>query len=360
MGAVGFVMELDVRDLRNIETASLRLSPGLNVLQGRNAQGKTSVLEAVAFVSRGRSFRTDDATVAIRRGTEGLTVEALATQSETTWRQRLRLANGKRVFELDGKEVGSTEYGERLEALVYSNDRVRALQASTRERRSYLDRGGSRLWSAYRQIVRDYGRTLAQKNAALRSDTSDLSAWNERLARTGGALRHRRLVYAARLGAALGEGQPLTGECIELRVKSPHEPADEGASIDALACEIETQRQAERRAGRCLCGPHRDAVDITVDGQDISQASSGQARTAVLALLLASLDVYNDEKGRAAVTLLDDLDSELDDERTQAVCQAVVRRGQTLVTTAHRGWAETLGPQARVFHVDGGRVSPAS
>ena len=88
-------------------------------------------------------------------------------------------------------------------------------------------------------------------------------------------------------------------------------------------------------------------------------ASSGQARSVLLALTLATLDIYREETGRPAIALLDDLDSELDEERTSAVCREVAQRSQALVTTAHPGWAERLDGLARRFHVNAGAVVPA-
>jgi DNA replication and repair protein RecF len=113
----------------------------------------------------------------------------------------------------------------------------------------------------------------------------------------------------------------------------------------------------ERAAGRSLAGPHRDAVELLLDGRDAAEgASSGQARSLLLALAVASLRIYREETGRSAVALLDDLDSELDEERAGALCAEVVRRGQALVTSVHRGWAESLRPQGCIYHVCGGAV----
>jgi DNA replication and repair protein RecF len=107
-------------------------------------------------------------------------------------------------------------------------------------------------------------------------------------------------------------------------------------------------------------GPHRDQVALTVEGADAAgQASAGQCRSLLLALSLATLEVYQAELGSAAVALLDDLDSELDDERAAALCAEVARRGQALVTTAHRSWAERLAPLGRVFTVEAGEVRAA-
>ena len=121
--------------------------------------------------------------------------------------------------------------------------------------------------------------------------------------------------------------------------------------------EVAARLPRERAAGRSLAGPHRDAIELLLDGRDVAEgASSGQARSLLLALALASLRVYREETGRSAVALLDDLDSELDEERAGALCAEVAQRGQALVTSAHPGWAESLRPLGRIYHVSGGAV----
>jgi DNA replication and repair protein RecF len=119
-------------------------------------------------------------------------------------------------------------------------------------------------------------------------------------------------------------------------------------------------RSAELAAGRSLIGPHRDAVGLLVNGEEAAdRASAGQARSLLLALALAALEIYREERGEAAVALLDDLDSELDEERALALCREVSGRGQALVTTAHPAWAERLRTEARLFHVEAGAVRAA-
>jgi DNA replication and repair protein RecF len=140
-----------------------------------------------------------------------------------------------------------------------------------------------------------------------------------------------------------------------VRVRPAHASEAEGQT--ALADELRQLAARERAAGRSLAGPHRDTVELLLDGQDAREsASSGQARSLLLALALASLRVLCEETGRAAVALLDDLDSELDEERAGALCAEVARRGQAWVTTAHPGWAESLRPLGRIYEVSGGAV----
>ncbi len=355
---MAWVRRLRVRDLRNIRDEVVELHPGLNVFFGRNAQGKTSLLEAVGVVARGRSFRTEDAPAMIRHGATALITRGEAGEDDATATLEVELRAGGREFRVDGRAVPPREYHGRLEVAVYSTDRLRVVRGTMRERRQYLDRSAAALWPAYRAEMRQFERILAQRNAALEARSRDEAVWTERLLESGSRLRHRRAAYAARLTAALAEGFRPAGEAYEVRPRAA--ASSEGEARAALAEEIAAALPRERAAGRSLAGPHRDGVDLLVDGRDAGEAaSSGQARSLLLALTLASLRVYREETGRAAVALLDDLDSELDEERAGALCAEVARRGQALVTSAHPRWAESLRPLGSVYHVSGGAVRAA-
>jgi DNA replication and repair protein RecF len=348
-----WVKRLRIRDLRNIRDETVDLDPGLNVFYGRNGQGKTSLLEAVGLVARGRSFRTDDAPSIIRRGADRLVARAEAGETSRAAALEVEIQPGHRAFRVDGRDVLPREYQGRLEVVVYSTDRLRAVRGSMRDRRQFLDRSAAALWPGYRGEAREYERILAQRNAALEARGGDEDAWTERLLSSGARLRHRRAVYAGRLSQALAEGLRPSGEEYVVRVGVPAATEEEARA--ALAEEIAVLRPRERAAGRSLAGPHRDTVDMRVDGRDVADgASSGQARSLLLALALATLHVYREETGLSAVALLDDLDSELDEERAGAVCTEVVRRGQALVTSAHPAWARSLRPQGRIYEVSAG------
>ena len=349
-----WVQQLRVRDLRNIREAKLELGPGLNVFVGKNAQGKTSLLEAVGLIARGRSFRSDDASSMIRRGAGSLLVSA-ATHDEREAELEVQLSPGRRAFRVNGREVRPGEYHGRLDVVVYSSERLRVVHGTMRDRRQFLDRQAAALWPAYRAELRQFERVLTQRNKALESRARDEDAWTERFVVCGSRLRSRRAAYATRLSGALAGGFRPAHERYAVRVPSGH--ASEAEEQKVLADELRQLAPRERAAGRSLAGPHRDAVELLLDGQDAREgASSGQARSLLLALALASLRVLCEETGRAAVALLDDLDSELDAERAGALCAEVARRGQAWVTTAHPGWAESLRPLGRIYEVSGGAV----
>jgi DNA replication and repair protein RecF len=330
------------------------LHPGLNVFFGANAQGKTSLLEAVGLVARGRSFRTEDAPSLIRHGAAGLVARADAGD-DAPLALEVELQPGRRAFRVDGREVLPREYHGRLEVVVYSTDRLRVVRGTMRERRQFLDRQAAVLWPSYRADLVAFERVLRQRNAALEARRRDEEAWTESFVARGARLRHRRGAFAARLTRTLAAGFRPRGERYEVHVRAGAGSEDEARS--ALAAEVRERLPRERAAGRSLAGPHRDAVDLLLDGREVADgASSGQARSLLLALALASLEVYREETGRSAVALLDDLDSELDEERAGAVCAEVARRGQALVTSAHPGWAESLRPLGSIYHVSGGAV----
>jgi len=238
---------------------------------------------------------------------------------------------------------------------VYSSERLRVIYGSMRERRQFLDRQAGALWPSYRAELRQFERVLTQRNAALETRARDEEAWTERFVACGARLRKRRADYAGRLTQALARGFRPERERYEVRVEPA--PASEPEAQQALAEELRQLQPRERAAGRSLAGPQRDRIELLVDAQDAGEAaSSGQARSLLLALALASLALLSEETGRAAVALLDDLDSELDEERAGALCAEVARRGQAWVTTAHSGWAESLRPLGRIYEVSGGAV----
>lgn len=355
---MAWVEDLAVRDFRNIREAVLELHPGLNVFQGRNAQGKTSLLEAVGVLARGRSFRTEDAPSMIRHGAGALLARGRDGERDGGAQLEVELRPDRRVFRIDGRDVAPRDYSGRLEVVVYATDRLRVVRGTMRDRRQFLDRQAASLWPSYRGELRSFERILAQRNAALERRGADLDAWSERFVESGARLRHRRWQYAERLTRALGEGFRPDGESYEVRPWA--RPASEAEAARQLASEQAGLAARERAAGRSLAGPQRDPVALLLDGREAGEvASSGQARSLLLALALASLRVYQEETGRSAVALLDDLDSELDEGRAGTLCEQVARRGQALVTSAHRRWAEGLRALGRVFQVTEGRVRVA-
>jgi DNA replication and repair protein RecF len=350
---------LELRDLRNLREVDLELSGGLNVFVGRNAQGKTSVLEGVGLIARGRSFRTDRLPALIRRGTTTARAGGRVVSPERECRLGVHVTGERRRLSVDGAAVRPRDYAGRFEVGVYSTDRLRVVRGTMRDRRQFVDRSAGALWPVYRRLGRDYERVLRQRNAALESGGRDLGAWTDGLISVGAELRQRRSDYVRLLQEQLRGGYGPEGERYAIRASPDLGASAEPAQREHLAEELSARAGAERGARRSLAGPHRDPILLAIEGEETDTASSGQQRSLLLALTLASLEVYRRETGSRAVTLLDDLDSELDERRAGALCERVARDGQALVTTAHRAWVDGIGLPVRTFLVEGGRVVAA-
>jgi len=336
------------------------LAPGLNVFVGRNAQGKTSLLEGIGLLARGRSFRTEDTRSLVRRGATSLSAWGHTESPDRQIRLEVELKEAQKTFRVDGRPVAPRAYHGRLEVLVYSTDRLKVIRGPMRERRQFLDRSASIIWPAYRQALRDYERVLLQRNAALQTRHRDLVDWDQQFVELGAQLRQRRRDYLTKVSTALRTHVRQIPDAYDIVMDLDGLDPQDADGREALRSEMERRRGEELRVGRSLVGPHRDPVSIRVNGHDAAEtASSGQARGALLALTLAALEVYREMRGDPPVALLDDFDSELDEERATAICEDIAGRGQAFVTTAHAGWARRLGAIGRTFQVAEGQVVAA-
>src|SRR5262249_54005622 len=141
--ALVWVSRLEIRDLRNLRQVDLELGPGLNVLVGRNAQGKTSVLEAVGLLARGRSFRTEEGALLVRRGPERGLARGVAEGATRAQTLEVEIHAAGRRLRVDGRALSPRAYAGHLNAVVYSTDRLRVVHGPMRERRQFLDRGAA-------------------------------------------------------------------------------------------------------------------------------------------------------------------------------------------------------------------------
>lgn len=362
---------LQLRDFRNYAAAALQFCPGLNVVYGANAQGKTNLLEAVHFLATGRSHRTARDHELIRHGQTDLQLNATVRRKTGALTLALQLAQGRRKsVRINGApERKIAQLVGKLAVVFFSPDDLQLVKGAPTLRRRFLDIEIAQISATYLHYLMLYARLLSQRNALLKQERSTTAAatlevLDEQLAAAGAQLICRRHSAVARLQPLAQQYHAMLAggrETLSLRYDCQIIAGMQEISPTIVEAALR-ERLLERRKDDLLravttVGPHRDDLVLTVDDQPARNfASQGQQRTAVLALKLAELAYMGAEIGEAPVLLLDDVVSELDPERRRFLLAAVETGTQAFLTCtdladlATRDWQV----ETRVFRVHDG------
>jgi DNA replication and repair protein RecF len=380
-----FVRKLALEDFRNYERAVLELDPGLNLLIGRNAQGKTNLLEGIYLLSGLGSPRSPDSAL-IREGGDRALVHGSVVRGSRTLEIDMELRSGRAPRVLVNKTAvpGTRELSEITTCVFFGPDELSLIKGSPEGRRRFLDDVIVKLRPARFGIRREWDRVLKQRNALLRSwprsgdprsAVETLEVWDEAFARAGAALAAARLEALGallpfcrkRYEAVAGGGRIEVGyvsswlsETLVLESLDGAE-IDDGALQDALAGRLRELRSREIERGQSLSGPQRDdlAVRLASPGETLRDArsfgSQGEQRTGALALKLAEFDLLSDALDETPILLLDDVFSELDPARRASLSDAVRDMGQAILTSAEPGAAGSATANT-VYEVVSGEV----
>lgn len=347
------LISLSIEDFRNLRAVQLTPAAGINVIFGENAAGKTSLLEAIYFLGRVRSFRTARTEHLIASGKEALTVRALVAQGEEQTRIGVQRGAELTRVRINGEDIRSLSALARyFPVQVINNESQRLLQDGPKQRRSFLNWGVFHVEHEYSGHWRRYERALKQRNAALRGREGRLArSWEPELAATAAVITAQRQRYIERL---LAQAEPL------LRLWLPD--AELGFSYRAgwaadktLAEAFEEGRERELEAGYSLYGPHRADLAIRSEGMDAQyRLSRGQQKLLSVALLVAQTQLVS-SGGDAGLLLIDDLPAELDLPHRVQVLEVIEHSGAQAFITCTEREAIPLSPQqARWFHVERG------
>ncbi len=360
---------LETENFRLLAGQRVSFCPEVNVITGANAQGKTTLLEAVWLLTGNRSFRTRFDRELIAFGEENAMVCAELDAALRRQRLEIRLAKGRaRSVKVNGVRRKSAELGERLTAVLFCPDDLQLIRGGAASRRRMMDAAISQLRPGYAVLCADFLRLYENKTRILRdwrekpSLLEPLDEFSDALCRCSAKMVRYRASFARRLSEAAapihrefsGGGEELTVSYSTVSTVTDPEAAEEEVYRQIAGRQREL-RQAELDAGLCLVGAHKDDLHIAVNGADArSFASQGQTRTAALSLKLAERDIFCQETGEVPVLLLDDVLSELDGERQEFVLNRITG-GQTLITCcADESVSRLTGGQ--VLRLEGGRV----
>ncbi len=337
--------QIKLRDFRCFTSLQVPVEPGGQFFIGDNAQGKTSILEAVCVLLRLASPRTPTLTPLTRLGAEGFSVQGQWNSS----RLQFSVAAAGRKLLLDDVEQSATADYLRLARVVYfGNADVDLVRGGAEGRRRYLDFLGSQIEPLYRANLRAYERALRSRNRLLKAvplRPREVEAYAQPLLEAGGLLTQLRrnlvaelLPWVLRAQAAI-RTVPAEGCAEQLAIEYRA-----GATAD-FAAALAGSHSEELRLRQTLVGPHRDDVLLTLDGQPAATfGSEGQQRTLALALKLAQAGFLEAIWRTPPILLLDDIFGELDPARRNALLAALPAGAQQLVTTTHLTWLDGPAP----------------
>jgi len=397
---------LSLTNFRNYTRLELSLPDRLTILQGANAQGKTNLLEAIHLLATGRSPRAAAERdlinwLALAGPLPYARLEGEVGTGRATTKLELVLelvSNGvgsgagvRKQVRINGMAKRALDLVGRLRVVLFLPEDISLVTGAPAERRRYLDIALCQVAADYCRALADYNRVLNQRNALLRrlrdygGDPGQLTFWNERLAEHGSLLiwhRSRAISHLDRLAAEHHAALTAGDERLHLvylpslLAVLPRSQERSGVDISQPPLLIggETAQQSLREhfltqlrdlqpreiaAGTTLLGPHRDDMQFTVDDRDLRAfGSRGQQRTAALALKLAEVQMMQDLTGESPLLLLDDVMSELDARRRQALVEALANVEQALVTTTDWGdFSPELLARARRLQVEQGVIT---
>ena len=330
---------IEAKDFRCLERVRLELHPLTTLLVGRNAQGKTSLLEAICLLLRLQSPRTSSRTELIRHDTRTAMLEG----SWNGVRLRYGMSATQRRLAVDGSVCKRMQDYLPASGVVVWMDHsdMNLLRGGGECRRRFLDFTASQLHSEYLTALRSYERALRSRNFVLKRDAH--VNWPQ--ADAYAEVVEKCAPSASEALAKLSGG----GEYLALTLtKGMGEAATLRESLLAA-------RQQEERSRTTVCGPHRDDIAISLNGRDAgSFASEGQQRSISVAMKLSQANALHEQRGVPPILLLDDVFGELDGMRRRLLLENLPRGSQRVITTTGGDWVESWGDEKRVFQVENG------
>ena len=361
---------LKLEHFRNYVDLEVEFDPRVNLIYGDNAQGKTNLLEAAAYLSAARSHRTRFDRELIMLGEPESVIEAgvFSRNREFILKAQLTRGRSRRLSSNGVKLKTAGELAGILTTVLFCPEDLYLIREGGAARRRFLDGAICQLRPRYAQALAEYNRLYDHKTRILRdwpenpSLLDTLDDFNLRMAQTGAIVIHYRAHFVKRLqerapaihGDFSGgrEGLEL-GYSTVSNVSNPQAPPRE--LLPLLLEHQERHRKAEIDSRQCRSGPHKDDLSVKIGGQEAkTYASQGQTRTAALSLKLAQREIFQEETGEWPVLLLDDVLSELDPRR-QAFVLNRIRGGQVFITCCEEEKLEGL-EGGRAFHICGGKL----
>lgn len=357
------IKSLNLKNFRNYTDEHIEFCNGLNVLFGKNAQGKTNCAEAVFYLCTGISPRSRRDKQLIRHGEQFAEISATANGRYGDMEIYAKITENGREFKLNGNRITkNAEILGNLFSVFFSPQELRLIQDGPDERRRFMNVSISQLSRPYYIALSRYNKILEQRNNLLKlRDTSEiydsLPVWDEQLCKYAAIVAQKRAEYIEMLAPLAKDAHAfLTDGAEELTVKPDKKYKGTQTELEKrFFNEFSANYDRDIRLGFTASGPHRDDLDVIINGSDAKiYASQGQTRTAALSIKLAEVEIFKTLSGEYPVLILDDVMSELDLPRRKKLLMRTSGL-QTVLTCTHTERV-LYGKEANKIKIEGGAV----
>ena len=371
-----------LKNYRNFSNLSIELDPNLNIFTGNNAQGKTNLLEGLNLIIKGSSYRTKEDREVIKWNNESAYLFGEIDKDDENIQVALALVLEKKpedfyknklikTIKINQNIRKKTALNKEFKGVVFSPEHLQIIKGAPSLRRKFLDEQISQIYPLYYRYLSEYYRILGHRNNILKKEINQkkkreqLLMWDPRLIERGSFLILTRIKFIKKINRLAHKfHQKITKEKenIELTYQS-NISKDQEENISSISKEfkdkLEEYREKEIEQRATLLGPHRDDFSVYINGFNVaSYGSQGQQRTAVLSLKLSELELIKEKEGVYPIFFLDDVMSELDEDRRHFLLGLIIdKKVQTFITSINLDYFNNnIKEKSRIFKIEEGKI----
>ena len=332
------LLKLGIKNYRNCENVLMNFPTRKTLIIGKNAQGKTNILESIYFLSDLKSPRTSTISDLIQFNKSQFEINAEVYKNDTNIElDYLYTSEKKREFKINKVKTNAKNFKLVVKTVLFSTKDMLLLRGTPEDRRNWLDRAISQIYPAYDERLSKYDKIRIQKNNLLKQEIIDeklYDIYNEQLVITGANIIYLRKKYLKEIEKIAADKHHTISDSEEFSLNYTCPKDEIGDISEYLKLELNERRKEEFARHQSVVGPHRDDIEFKINGVDAAKfASQGQQRTLVLSLKLSELEIIRQKTGFYPILLLDDVLAELDDKRQNYLLKSIDTNTQTIITS---------------------------
>ncbi|MCI1274306.1 MAG: DNA replication/repair protein RecF [Clostridiaceae bacterium] len=364
------LLNLNLKNYRNCKNIKLEGKNSKILIIGKNAQGKTNILESIYFLSSLKSPRTSNNLELINFDSEKFEINAEILKAQTEIELDYVYTKDKtKELKINKVKTRTKEFKSVLKTVLFSTADLMLLRGTPENRRDWLDRAISQIYPAYDVRLSKYDKIRIQKNNFLKNclkfgtkNDELLDVFNEQLVITGSNIIYLRKKFLKEIENIAKEKHSKISNAEDLTLDYDCSFLDNETEVDEIATAfkkaLELRKVEEERRGQSCVGPHRDDILFFINKNDATKfASQGQQRTIVLALKLSELDIITDKTGDEPILLLDDVLAELDDIRQNYLLKSIKPEIQTIITSVDTLlFDKEFLDNVKIYNIENGQI----